>query len=187
MNKWDISDYVKIIDGALKPEICQQLIETFESNVDSHKKIEEEDRNSFIELDLTKNNINQDSDLEIIKVINYAIQLYGTEMNLDSSQLPVHHAFESFVIHKYPSDTGYSSSVIDIPDGDFSKRILSFSIYLNTLPKNSGNRIFYMRDTVAIEPLQGSLVVHPSNWMYVYDEQKSAKDKYILKTYLSYI
>lgn len=179
-------DFIKVYDDALDFNICDYLIEFFESSEDIHQKVENDRKPNFTQINLTEN-VSISKDLEdihqnIIQTVFRYKRLYY-EFVYDEC-FPKSHAFEQFRLKRYnPNSNEAFDTHVDVIDYESSRRFLSFLFYLNNV-EEGGNTIFKDLD---ITPKKGRLVVFPPLWMFPhYGKDPISNSKYILSTYLHY-
>jgi hypothetical protein len=179
-------DLVKIYDNAIEKNVCDFLINVFDTLEDKHEKIENDRKPNFTQLNLTE--ISSDSD-EISEIHNYLISKvfeYKKEYYefIDNRCFPNEHAFEQFRIKKYNNDGNDAFDChVDVTDYSSARRFLSFMWYLNDV-EIGGETV--LKD-VTLKPEAGKLLVFPSLWMFPhYARPPVSNSKYIVHTYLHY-
>ena len=178
-----LDDFVRVYDGALDSDVCNALIQIYESNLEKHERIDEQKRPSFTQFNLTANSSDYD-DLHnhlIEKTFQYRNDYYEF---VDKRVFPSSHAFEQFRIKKYnPGGEDMFDTHVDVQDYASSRRFLSFMWYLNDV--DSGGKTVF--NELTIDPKQGKLVVFPPLWLFPHrGEPPVDEPKYILSTYLHY-
>jgi hypothetical protein len=179
-------DLIKVYDNAIEKNICDILIDIFDTHEDKHDIIENDRKPNFTQLNLTE--ISTESE-EITQVHNYLISKvfeYKKEYYefIDKRCFPEEHAFEQFRIKKYNND-GHDSfdSHVDVTDYSSARRFLSFLWYLNDVDIG-GETVF---KDVTLKPQVGKLMIFPPLWMFPhYARPPVSNVKYILHTYLHY-
>lgn len=181
-----LNDLIKVYDNALDDDICDFLIDYFESNKDIQENVNCNRKPNFTQINLTENskkskNI-EDVHQNILKVVlNYKEQYYNF---VYSECFPESNAFEQFRIKRYMPDSNEAFDThVDVKDYDSSRRFLSFLFYLNGV-FDGGETIF---QDLTIKPKKGNLVVFPPMWMFPHSgKEPLSNSKYILSTYLHY-
>jgi hypothetical protein len=182
----DLLDLIHVYPNCLDENVCEFLVNLFDSNTDYHLRVDNNKLPNFTQLNLTE--VHQtDQTLENIhnfivqKIIEYRDQYYEY---VDQRVFPTSHAFEQLVLKKYNCDgIDEFNTHVDVVDHESSKRYLCFILYLNDVDEG-GKTIF---KDYSITPKKGSLVVFPPLWMYPYKEEPPISGpKYLLTTYLHY-
>jgi hypothetical protein len=179
-------DLIKVYDNALDYDICDFLIDYFESNEDIQENVSCNRKPNFVQINLTENS-KKSKDIEdvhqnILKVIlDYKKDYYDF---VYPECFPESNAFEQFRIKRYIPDSNEAFDThVDVKDYESSRRFLSFLFYLNDVD-DGGKTCF---KDLTIIPKKGKLVVFPPLWMYPhYGEEPKSNKKYILSTYLHY-
>jgi hypothetical protein len=99
----ELNDLIKVYDNVLPNNVCEFLIDFYETNLDKIEKIDEEKTPSFSQINFTEFH-NQTE--ESIKIHNYVISRVLDHKKLyydyiDSRCFPAEHTFEQFRIKKY--------------------------------------------------------------------------------------
>lgn len=181
-----LNDLIQIYDNAVKPDICEFLINFFENNEENQEKVKNDKKPNFTQINLTEcskkdkqiDNIHNDL---IRIVLNYKKKYYNF---VYSDCFPESNAFEYFRIKRYNlnSDEAFDTHV-DVKDYETARRFLCFMIYLNDV-EDGGETTF---QDLTIKPKKGKLVVFPPMWMFPYcGKEPLSNSKYILSTYLHY-
>ena len=169
----ELNDLIQIHEKTLEPNICNFLIELFETH------------STNCVFNLTDNRDISDEVSEIhqnlIKIVIDAKQNYYEHCYLEV--FPEANAFEKFTITKYqPNEETGPTTKVDVKSYDEARRFLCFKWFLND---NSGGQIRFV--DLNIQPEQGNLIIYPPMWMYPYREKNVVDTpKYILTTYLHY-
>lgn len=179
-------DLIRVYDNALDPNICEYLIDLFESRPNLHERLDNNRKPSFTQINFTEiseesSDIKDAHSIVLKTVFKYKKDYYSF---IDERCFPESHAFEQFRIKKYNADGNDAFDThVDVTDYDSSRRFLSFLFYLNDVDEG-GETVF--KETT-INPKTGKLVVFPPLWMYPhYGKEPVSNTKYILSTYLHY-
>lgn len=189
----NLSDYVKVYDDVLSPEICNELIRVFDElnpvKTPYMRKSEYEwdtDYRSFLELDLS----HQHEFKEFIPDYYARVrQVYDHYKSVTpSTYLPHKFGFEDARMKKYEANQhdqfGWHSDVGDYPS---ARRYLVMFAYLNDVDEG-GETEFESEVEFTVKPKQGRMVVFPPMWMFPHrGKQPISGPKYILSTYLHYV
>jgi len=180
-----LSDLIEVYDDALEPNVCNFLIDFFESNPDLQEIINNDGKPNFTQLNLTENckiseEISNIHNYIISKVFEYKKKYYEL---IDHRCFPEKHNFEQFRIKKYKNNgEDFFDTHVDVLDYDTARRFLSFMFYLNTVEQGGETSFTDFR----VSPKQGSLLVFPPLWMYPHKGEIPYQNKYILTGYLHY-
>jgi prolyl 4-hydroxylase len=182
----DLGEFIHVYDDGLEPEVCNYLITEFENNQNLHERIDNDQKPSFTQLNITANrNINDQFNTVhnhlISKMFEFRNKYYDF---VDKRVFPESHALEQFRIKKYNND-GYDKfdAHVDVQDYDSSRRYLAFLWYLNDV-QEGGNTVF--KDLI-VTPKVGRVLIFPPLWMFPHiGESPISGPKYILSGYLHY-
>jgi len=182
----ELRDFIQVYDNVFDSNICNFLIAVFEQFQDKHEIIDNKDKQTFTQFNLTENReiaqeVNQVHNILIQKTFEYKEKYYEF---VDGRVFPQEHAFEQFRIKKYKNDgTDYFDTHVDVIDHATARRFLSFFWYLNDV-NEGGETVF---KDFSIKPKQGSLLVFPPLWMFPHKANPPVSNpKYLLHTYLHY-
>ena len=178
--------YIQVYDNVLKPELCQTLIDKFETNKDQQVSTDLENHRHFTEI-----NINQHEDWKMMVQGTYLhlrpmIQRYKDDCKIKEKQWPSQYGFEEIRFKRYlPNDKDEFKEHVDVGDYDSARRFLVFFLYLKD--NDGGSTSFSEYDTV-VSPKAGRLLMFPPTWTYLHTGHKPLKTpKYIIGSYLHYI
>jgi hypothetical protein len=179
----NLTDLIHIHEKVISSDICNDLINFFESNKSKHEYINSHGCPTFTQLNLTKNR-NQKPELHnflIKKVLEYRNNYYSS---FSENLFPNAHAFEEFRIKRYlPNRKEKFDTHVDVVDYPSSRRFLSFFWYLNDV-EVGGETVF---TNLVIKPSKGNLVIFPPLWMFPHrGNEPVSGPKYLLSTYLHY-
>lgn len=182
----NLLDFIHIHENVLEHEVCNSLINLFESVQDKHERIDNDGKPNFTQFNLTKN---LDLGKEFATIHNYLIEnilnhIDGYYEFVDGRVFPEQYMLEQMRIKKYlPNQIDMFDTHVDVINHETSKRFLSFTFYLNDVDEG-GETVF---KDIVIKPKQGSLLIFPPLWMFPHrGECPISNEKYILTTYLHY-
>jgi len=182
----NLNDLIQVYENALEPEVCDFLIQFFDSQTQLHERIENDSRPNFTQINLTENckifrDVNLIHDTIIKDAFAYRDKYYEF---VDKRVFPESHAFEQFRIKKYnPGGTDMFNTHVDVQDYASARRYLSYLWYLNDVDEG-GKTVF---TKLTIQPKKGMLVMFPPLWMFPHKgEPPITGPKYILTGYLHY-
>jgi len=171
---------VKAYDNILPNNICENLIDLFETNIQHQHFINHNNCPCF-----TQVNVNQISTDVIRSLIPYIADVYNRyRKDINNFYSPPLKELEEFRIKKYNTsgDQRFDEHV-DVTDYDSSLRAVAFLFYLND---NDGNTIF-PKHGLNIKPVSGKVVIFPPTWEYPHTGlPPKSNSKYIMSTYIHY-
>ena len=171
---------VKAYDNILPSNICENLIDLFETNIQHQHFINHNNCPCF-----TQVNLNQISTDVIRSLIPYIADVYNRyRKDINNFYSPPLKELEEFRIKKYNTsgDQRFDEHV-DVTDYDSSLRAVAFLFYLND---NDGNTIF-PKHGLNIKPVSGKVVIFPPTWEYPHTGlPPKSNSKYIMSTYIHY-
>ena len=171
---------VKIYDNIIPDNVCQNLIEIFETNIQHQHFINQNNCPCFTQL-----NLNQVSSDTVRLLIPFLAEVYKRyRKDTKNYYSPPLKELEEFRIKRYnTSGNERFDEHVDVNDIGSSIRAVAFLFYLNS---NNGNTIFPNHE-LNIKPECGRVVVFPPTWEYPHAGlPPSNNSKYILSTYIHY-
>lgn len=181
-----LNDLIQTYDNVLEDNVCDFLINFFESNQNLQESVNNNGRPNFTQLNLTENfklfeELNNIHNYIISKTFEYKKKYYEF---IDDRCFPEKHNFEQFRIKKYRNNgEELFDTHVDVLDYDTARRFLSFTYYLNTVEQGGETSFVDFR----VSPKKGSLLLFPPLWMFPHKgEIPVSNDKYILTGYLHY-
>ena len=171
---------VKAYDNILPDNICEYLIDLFETNKQHQHFINHDNCPCFTQVNI--NQISTDVVRSLIPIIKDVYDRYRKDTN--NYYAPPIRQLEEFRIKKYDTsgDQRFDEHV-DVTDYDTSLRAVAFLFYLND---NDGNTIF-SRHGLNIKPVSGKVVIFPPTWEYPHSGlPPKSNSKYIMSTYIHY-
>ena len=171
---------VKAYDNILPNNICENLIDLFETNTQHQHFINHNNCPCF-----TQVNVNQISTDIIRSLIPYLSDVYNRyRKDINNYYSPPLKELEEFRIKKYNigGDQRFDEHV-DVTDYDSSLRAVAFLFYLND---NDGNTVF-PKHGLNIKPVSGKVIIFPPTWEYPHSGlPPKSNSKYIMSTYIHY-
>jgi len=169
---------LKIYDGALSEEFCDDLLEVFYTNEKLHKILQGENYD-YTEYNYTSNHKDEDIHGRLMEHIGKLYKHYLKD--LGTTNMIKVSGFEEMKIKKYDEKKGFHNLHIESVDHASAIRAVSFVFFLN---ENEGN-VDYPMQHIGVEPIKGRVVITPTSWEYPLNQHKSNfHDKYTLETYL---
>lgn len=172
-----LTDYIKVYDNVLSEDFCKSLINSFEDTASIAHDTEY--------LKFNQININTSPNQfcfldDIFEISEQVSARYFKDCNI---QYVPNYAYEHCKMKKY-SEGGYFGPHIDSADTSSGNRFLVLLYYLNTV--EIGGETEFVNDlSVSVKPVQGSVLVFPSNFLYPHRANiPSSNSKYIMSTYL---
>jgi hypothetical protein len=195
--KSNIKDFIGVYDGYISDETCDQAIELFKKYNEFNKVFSRlasegttQDRKDDEQL-FCSPEILTDQEFNITKLkllmINFdmALRHYYTETNI--KKYTAEDIFTDHVkIQKTLPAQGYHVWHIEHNQGrETEKRILVYSIYLNTVEEGGETEFLYQSQRV--KPVKGRIVIWPAGFPYVHrGNPPLSGEKYILTSWISY-
>ena len=174
--------YLKAYDNVLQKEICQNLIEHFESS--DKKEIIKNELMQFEQLNISETY----DDSELIKIMLLLFEQYKSECGLLDIQVPDKFGCEQIRMKKYYNEECDFKPHVDVIDLNSSKRYLSFLFYLNDT--DGGETVFINSYSggLQVTPKQGTVVMFPPTWNYPHFAKPiQSSNKYILSSYINFL
>jgi hypothetical protein len=179
-----LTDYIRIYENAMPHDLCDEMIERFESSEQVFDGKKENSECSFSELNVTKDEAFKDIQPVLMKVTELAVGKYQSEV--PSKIFPEQVGCELFRMKKYRPEEDLYPYHVDVNNYASAKRFLSLIWYLNDVEK--GGDTFFPHPNVRVQPKRARLLVFPSMWMYPHVGEKPVSNaKYIVGTYLHYV
>ena len=172
---------IRIYDGALSPEFCDELVELFNLNTDLVDDIDE-DR---VKCQQYKYSTHHEGEPTHEDLKEHIIKLYDHYLeDLNLPNMIAHKGLESLKIRKYDASLeSHKDPHVDVVNHDSAIRALGFLFYLtdNDVMTN------FPRQGVGVESMKGRVVMYPPTWEYpIIENMPSEGVKLNLQTYLHY-
>jgi hypothetical protein len=188
-----LTDFIKVYDDMITPELCKEIMELYESNSDHHDRIDRDYRPNFTQFNLTQF-VNSGASTaqsklihdNITKTLLSAVNLYMIDMSI-TNELPSQYALEEVRIKKYDANrTDQFADHVDVGDHNSARRFLAFFLYL-TENEFEGQTNFTYLD-LSIDPKPGRILVFPPLWLFPHAGMPVSKsEKYIVGSYCHYL
>ena len=195
--KSSIKDFIGIYDGYIPDEACDQAIELFNKYQEFNKVFSrftsegttpdmKNDKQLFCVPDVLTE---QEFDIKKLKLlmINFDIALRHYYIETNIKQYTAENIITDYVkIQKTLPGQGYHVWHIEhCADRDMAKRVLVYSIYLNTVEEGGETEFLYQSQRV--KPVKGRIVIWPAGFPYVHrGNPPLSGEKYIVTSWISY-
>ena len=195
--KSSIKDFIGVYDGYIPDEACDQAIELFNKYQEFNKVFSrftsegatqdfKNDKQLFCTPDVLTNQEFNVNKLKILMVnFDLALKHYYTETNVKK------YTTEDIItdhvkIQKTMPSQGYHVWHIEHGQGrENEKRILVYSIYLNTI--EDGGETEFLYQSQRVKPVKGRIVIWPAGFPYVHrGNPPLSGEKYIVTSWISY-
>lgn len=185
-------NYVTYYDNAIAPELCDQIIQKFESNPHQHEETKLDNHRSFTEINITKQKDWSDIQDILLDLMQYNLARYMREFNIDSKAWPEQVGYEMFRMKRYlPNDYDEFKFHVDVQDYATARRFLVYFFYLNDVKEGGETAFQYNRNTeilAKVKPVKGRLLMFPPLWTHPHIGMKPISGpKYIIGGYLHYV
>ena len=195
--KSSIKDFIGIYDGYIPDEACDQAIELFNKYQEFNKVFsrftsegttqdKKDDKQLFCTGDvLTDEEFNVNKLKSLMVNFDMALRHYYTETNI--KKYTAENIITDHVkIQKTLPGEGYHVWHIEhAADFECQKRILVYSVYLNTVKEGGETEFLYQSQRV--KPVKGRIVIWPAGFPYVHrGNPPLSGEKYILTSWVNY-
>ena len=184
-------DYIRVYDDVVDEDFCQRAIELFESDESIHQRIDQEQRPTFTEVNISQQYIAKNTawfETNVVAQKSYVdcVSEYMDEMDI-GPDFPDRYAFEEFRLKRYVAGTDDEfKDHVDIGDYNSARRFLVCFLYLNDVKDGGTTEFPKLGHTVT--PKCGRMLVFPPLWMFRHAGRPVIRGtKYILGTYLHYL
>lgn len=185
-------DYIRTYDDVADPELCSNIIKTFEYEEHNQSPVDREGRPTFTEMNISKQYLNRntrwvDAQRGGQQIILDCVNKYIDELDLRSMDFPAKYVLEEFRVKRYlaNSDDVFLDHV-DVGDHSSARRFLVCFLYLNDVEE--GGTTDFPKLDYSITPKCGRVLIFPPTWQYRHAGRPVTKGKkYILGTYLHYL
>jgi prolyl 4-hydroxylase len=177
-----LSDYVKVYDGTLAPERCQQLIDRFEASAHLHQRKEAEGSYSFSQLSVSHHW--PDIEAEVGHILMTGFGQYRQALQI-GPYWPATPLSEEIRLKRYlPDGRDSFPPHVDVMDQSTTSRFIAAILYLNG---PIGGETIFSNLGLRIAPLPGRLLIFPPLWLFPHAGLAPRRGaKYILHSYLWY-
>jgi hypothetical protein len=197
--KSSIKDFIGVYDGYIPDEACDQAIELFNKYESFNKtwtrfssenttQDQKQDKQLFCAPDIITDEVFSINKLKILMVnFDLALKNYFIETNIkkycDSAELITEHV----KIQKTLPTEGYHVWHVEHGKGhDCEKRVLVYTIYLNTVEEGGETEFLYQSQRV--KPVKGRIVIWPAGFPYVHrGNPPLSGEKFIATSWVNYI
>jgi len=195
--KSSIKDFIGVYDGYIPDEACDQAIELFNKYQEFNKVFsrftsegstqdKKDDKQLFCSPDVLTDQEFSVNKLKALMVnFDMALRHYYTETNVKkytAEDILTDHV----KIQKTIPSQGYHVWHIEHNQGrENEKRILVYSIYLNTVDEGGETEFLYQSQRV--KPVKGRIVIWPAGFPYVHrGNPPLSGEKYIVTSWINY-
>lgn len=186
-------NYIATLENVMHPDLCQQIIDRFEHDVEYQEYVELEGHRSFTELNINKHEDWKDIQDYLVGLTKNGLYTYKKGFDLDDRVWPEQYGFEQFRIKRYlPNDKDGIEFHVDVENHASARRFLVFFLYLNTV-EQGGHTAFKLNRSIAeydmmIQPEVGKMLVFPPLWTHPHvATHPISGPKYIIGSYLHYL
>jgi len=167
----------------LPTNLCDYLIDVYESDAENHERVDNESKPTFTQLNLNKHHRKVVSNL--FNYFSLALNSYKKDVP-SSKYLPEVKYLEEFRIKKYKvGGVDRFDEHVDVIDHKSAKRCLAMLFYLNDVEE--GGKTIFSYHHKEFTPVKGSVIIFPPTWEYPHlGEPPISGSKYIMSTYLHY-
>jgi hypothetical protein len=191
--EYPANDAICLYRNALSDELCDDLIELFESNGSKNNsdtsplsRYTGTSTNMYLLAPESKSDsgIKTELDLKVFEMFNEVAQEYQKDFYWlsDCPEL----VDSGYRIQKYQAGKDEYSEHID---GDpwslaYQGRVCGVVMYLNTV--EDGGETYFPHQQIGIKPVKGTIAIFPANWTHPHVAKKpESNDKYVIATFLS--
>jgi len=195
--KSSIKDFIGIYDGYIPDEACDQAIELFNKYQEFNKIFSrfssegatqdfKNDKQLFCTADvLTDQEFNVNKLKSLMVNFDMALRHYYTETNV--KKYTAENIITDHVkIQKTMPSQGYHVWHVEHGQGrENEKRVLVYSIYLNTV--EDGGETEFLYQSQRVKPVKGRIVIWPAGFPYVHrGNPPLSGEKYIVTSWINY-
>jgi len=184
-------------EGALSPELCNSFIEIFEasdekkpgvlygangqSSADSKKSTDITFHPGYLQHNIWGSLLSQ-----LVNVVEKGKEDYITRHQLAMSKLDPFQMSPLFNMQRYEPSEGFHGYHCERASLEYSNRVLVWMVYLNTVTDRGETEFYYQHHFES--PVQGKLVIWPSDWTYLHRGIASqTQTKYILTGWYNHL
>jgi hypothetical protein len=184
-------------DNALPSELCNAFIREFEASNEKKRGVlygpdGTTSEGSKVSTDITLHPGYLQHDTwgyllsQLVGTVNKGKEDYITRHQLAMSKLDPFQMSPLFNMQRYEPSEGFHSYHCERASLEFSNRVLVWMIYLNTITDGGETEFYYQHHFES--PVQGKLVIWPSDWMYLHRGIPSqTQTKYILTGWFNHL
>ena len=193
-----IKDFIGVYDGYIPEEACDQAIELFKKYNEFNKVLSrftsegttqdiKDDKQLFCTPDiLTEEQGFSVNNLKLL-LVNFDIALRHYYIETNIKKYTAEDIITDYVkIQKTLPSQGYHVWHVEHGQGrENEKRVLVYTIYLNTVEEGGETEFLYQSQRV--KPVKGRIVIWPASFPYVHrGNPPLSGEKYILTSWISY-
>ena len=195
--KSSIKDFIGVYDGYIPDEACDQAIELFNKYQEFNKVFSrftsegatqdfKNDKQLFCTGDVLTDQVFNVNKLKLLMVnFDMALKHYYTETNVKkytADDIITDHV----KIQKTMPSQGYHVWHVEHGQGrENEKRVLVYSIYLNTV--EDGGETEFLYQSQRVKPVKGRIVIWPAGFPYVHrGNPPLSGEKYIVTSWINY-
>ncbi len=192
-----IKDFIGVYDGYIPDEACDQAIELFNKYQEFNKVFSrftsegvtqdlKNDKHLFCSPDVLTDQEFNVNKLKLLMVnFDTALRHYYTETNI-KKYIGENIITDHVKIQKTMPSQGYHVWHVEHGQGrENDKRILVYSIYLNTVEEGGETEFLYQSQRV--KPVKGRIVIWPAGFPYVHrGNPPLSGEKYIVTSWINY-
>jgi hypothetical protein len=195
--KNNIKDFIGVYDGYIPDEACDQAIELFNKYQEFNKVFSrftsegttqdvKDDKQLFcIPEILTEEEFNVNKLKALMVNFDIALRHYYNETNIKkytAKDIIIDHVK---IQKTMPSEGYHMWHVEHNPGREMEKRILAYSIYLNTV--EDGGETEFLHQSQRVKPVKGRIVIWPAGFPYVHrGNPPLSGEKYIATSWINY-
>ena len=195
--KINIKDFIGIYDGYIPDEACDQAIELFKKYQEFNKVFSrftsegttqdrKDDKQLFCSPDVLNNEEFNVYKLKLLMInFDVALRHYYTETNIKkytAENITTDHVKIQKTI---PSQGYHIWHVEHNPGREMEKRVLAYTIYLNTV--EDGGETEFLHQSQRVKPVKGRIVIWPAGFPYVHrGNPPLSGEKYIVTSWINY-
>jgi hypothetical protein len=182
----ELNHYVRVYDGDLDGELCDQLVKSFEQSPAFQRANGRGIREGLEASAWTELNVSKVADKALLQLfrrkIELALSLYNHDIGLPIP-VPSSPKVADLILKRYRAGRAEEFQLHFDSLHAVSNRYLVFLWYLNDLA--SGGATEFPSLDFRVSAQRGRLLIFPPYWMYQHrGEPAISNDKYILSTYL---
>ena len=195
--KSNIKDFIGVYDGYIPDEACDQAIELFKKYQEFNKVFSrftsegvtpdfKNDKQLFCSPDVLTDQEFNVGKLKLLMVnFDMALRHYYTETNIKKYTAENIITDHVKVQKTIPSQGYHVWHVEHGPGRENEKRILAYSIYLNTI--EDGGETEFLYQSQRVKPVKGRIVIWPAGFPYVHrGNPPLSGEKYIITSWINY-
>jgi len=197
LKKNNVKDFIGVYDGYIPDEACDQAIELFNKYQDFNKifsrftseGITQESKNDkqlFCTADVLTDQEFNVNKLKLLMVnFDIALRQYYIETNIKKYTAEDIITDHVKIQKTIPSQGYHVWHVEHGPGREMEKRVIVYSIYLNTVEEGGETEFLYQSQRV--KPVKGRIVIWPAGFPYVHrGNPPLSGEKYILTSWINY-